>query len=123
MLLLCTNLFFVEQYSILTRRNEYTEKEYKYALDKNNPIIAFLYENPNILPARRTDKVDEKRKKLEEFRKFTGRKMVKHLKNAHDLGSVIIHSLIKLIKQHPAIGWVKTDKLPKEDSTNEINKL
>lgn len=101
----------------------YTEKEYRYALDKNKPIIAFLYKNPDNLPVNKTDKNDEKRKKLQEFRKFVSNKMVKYWIDAKDLGSVVSRSLIKLVKQHPAIGWVRADRIPSEDLTAELLKL
>ena len=37
-----------------------------------------------------------------------------------DLGSKVSRSLIKLIKQHPAVGWVRTDQLPSDDVTQEL---
>ena len=101
----------------------YTEKEYRYALEKNKPIIAFLHINPDSLPVNKTDVDDDKRKKLNEFRSLTRKKMVKHWKNAEDLGSVVSRSLIKLIKINPAIGWVRADRLPEKDFTMEILSL
>ncbi len=90
----------------------YTEREYRYALEKNKPTIAFLHHNPNKLIVSKTDINEEKRKKLEEFRSLVKNKMVKTWKNAPDLGSVVSRSLINLINQHPAIGWVRADKIP-----------
>jgi len=101
----------------------YTEKEYRYALEKGKPVIAFLHENPDTLPGIKIDKIEEKRKKLDEFREFVSNKMVKYWTNAKDLGSVVSRSLIKLIKQHPAIGWMRADQIPSEDLTAELLKL
>jgi Leucine-rich repeat (LRR) protein len=101
----------------------YTEKEYRYALEKSKPIIAFLYENPDNLPVNKTDKNDEKRTKLNEFKNYVSNKMFKTWTNAKDLGSVVSRSLIKLIKQNPAIGWVRADRIPSEDVTAELLKL
>lgn len=101
----------------------YTEKEYRYALETNKPIIAFLHENPDNLPGIKLEKNDEKREKLDEFRKFVSKKMIKSWTNAKDLGSVVSRSLIKLIKQRPAIGWMRADQIPSEDITNELLKL
>lgn len=101
----------------------YTEKEYRYALEKNKPIIAFLHSDPDSLPANKTDIDDEKRKKLKVFRELTRKKTVKFWINAKDLGSVVSRSLIKLIKQNPAIGWVRADRLPEKDMSTEILSL
>lgn len=101
----------------------YTEKEYRYALVKNKPIITFLHKNPSELPANKTDMNEEKFNKLMEFRDYVSNKMVKFWSDAKDLGSVVSRSLIKLIKQHPAIGWVRADLLPDKDPSSEILKL
>lgn len=101
----------------------YTEKEYHYALEKNKPTISFLHKNPDNLPANKIDINEEKRQKLNEFKKLVSNKMVKHWINAKDLGSVVSRSLIKLIKHHPAIGWVRADLIPSEDLTVELLKL
>ncbi len=109
--------------SIDTEGISYTEKEYRYALEKNKPIIAFLHDNPNTLAVNKTDMEEEKREKLKVFRNLTRKKMVKFWSNAQDLGSVVSRSLIKLIKQHPAIGWVRADRLPEKDVSTEILNL
>ena len=101
----------------------YTEKEYRYALEKNKPTIAFLHKKPDDLLAIKIDINEEKRQKLNEFKKLVSNKMVKHWINAKDLGSVVSRSLIKLIKHHPAIGWVRSDLIPSEDLTAELLKL
>ena len=101
----------------------YTEKEYRYALEKNKPTLSFLHKNPENLLANKIDINEEKRQKLNEFKKLVSNKVVKHWINAKDLGSVVSRSLIKLIKQHPAIGWVRADLIPSEDLTAELLKL
>lgn len=45
--------------------------------------------------------------------------MVKYWISASDLGSVVSRSLVKLIKTHPAIGWVKADVLPDKSIVEE----
>jgi len=90
----------------------YTELEYRYALEQNKPIISFLHHNPNELQVSKTDINEKKQKKLEEFRNFVKKKVVKPWKNAQDLGSVVSRSLINLINQNPAIGWIRADKIP-----------
>jgi hypothetical protein len=101
----------------------FTQKEYEYALSKKKPIIAFLHKEPGKIPAEKTESTQAGKKKLEELRKFTEQKMVKYWSNPDDLGSVVSRSIIMLIKNNPAIGWVRADLVPDESASKEILKL
>lgn len=101
----------------------YTEMEYRYALEKGKPVIAFLHKNPGELQANRTEKDPEGINKLSEFRKLAEKKLVKYWSTPSDLGSMVSRSLIRLIKTNPAIGWVKADQVPDESASKEILKL
>lgn len=48
----------------------YTEMEYRYAIDRKKPIIAFLHKNINKLPADRFETDGDLRLKLEAFREL-----------------------------------------------------
>lgn len=101
----------------------YTEKEYRYALDREKPVIAFLHRDPGSLPANRTEETDKGKERLREFRKFAEEKLCKYWTSPADLGSVVSRSLVRLIKDHPAIGWVRADLLPDEDVLTEMFNL
>lgn len=101
----------------------YTEMEYRYALEKEKPIIAFLHKDPDTLIAKKTEKKPESQKLLVEFRKLAEQKMCKYWLNSQELGSVVSRSLIKLIKTNPAVGWVKADILPDIETTKELLEL
>ena len=101
----------------------YTEMEYRYAIECEKPIIAFLHKNPDELPSNRTEKDSEGIKKLSEFRKLAETKLVKYWSTPSDLGSMVSRSLVRLIKTTPAIGWVRADQVPDEGATTEILKL
>jgi len=101
----------------------YTEMEYRYALDKQKPIIAFLHKNPGELPSNRTEEEKEGKEKLNTFRNFAQKKMVRFWSTPSELGSVVSRSIINLIKTNPAIGWVKANMVPDESSLQEILKL
>lgn len=100
----------------------YTEMEYRYALETEKPIIAFLHKNPGELPANRTEEDKEGREKLNKFRDLAQKKMVRFWTTPAELGSVVSRSLIMLIKTNPSIGWVKANKVSNE-SLEEILKL
>lgn len=101
----------------------FTEMEYRYALEKNKHVVGFLHKDPGTLPANRCEQSSEGKLKLESFRTLVQKKMVKFWNTPTDLGSVVSRSLIKLIKQCPAIGWVRADRLPSESASEEILKL
>ena len=86
-------------------------------------MIAFLHKEPGKLPAENTEEDPEQTKKLNDFRDLAQKKMVNYWKTPADLGSVVSRSLIKLIKNNPAIGWVKADLLPSQDANKEILEL
>lgn len=98
----------------------FTEMEYRYALEKGKPILAFLHEEPEKIAAEKYEKEKEKRQKLDEFRSFAKQKLVKFYNTPSELGSVVSRSLIRLIKDYPAIGWVKGDNLSSDAAKAEI---
>ncbi|MCG8808883.1 DUF4062 domain-containing protein [Tenacibaculum finnmarkense] len=101
----------------------YTEMEYRYALEINKPIIAFVHQNPGKLSADRVEKSEENRKKLKEFKTLVQSKLCKFYNNPEDLGSKVSRSIIQLKKQYPAIGWVRANALENYTSTTEYIQL
>lgn len=98
----------------------YTEQEFRYALETNKPIISFLHRNPGGIINSKSEKNVENKPKLEKFKKLAQTKMVKYWTSPEDLGSVVSRSMIQLIKNFPAIGWIKADNLTTAESTKEI---
>lgn len=98
----------------------YTEMEYRYALEKGKPIIAFLHKSPDNLAAKKTETTATGKKKLEDFRALAKRKMCQFWDSPADLGSKASRSLMKLIKASPGIGWVRADNILAEDASQEI---
>ncbi|WHX49581.1 DUF4062 domain-containing protein [Paenibacillus woosongensis] len=101
----------------------FTEMEYRYAVSCGKPVIAFLHKNPGELSANRTEKDPDSITKLNDFRKMAEMKLVKYWTTPFDLGSMVSRSLIRLIKTNPAIGWVRADQVPDENSSKEILRL
>jgi hypothetical protein len=101
----------------------YTEMEYRYAMEKGKPVIAFFHKDPTSLPVKKTEKTIEGQKKLEQFRVLVQKKMCKPWETAKDLGSVVSRSFVSLQKKHPGIGWVKANNLSDKDAQLEILKL
>jgi hypothetical protein len=101
----------------------YTEMEYRYALDCGKPVIGFVHKDPGSLLASRCEQSDEGKTKLEEFRNIVQQKMCRFWDSPADLGSQVSRSLVKLIKTHPSVGWVRGDLVPDLPAAEEILRL
>lgn len=101
----------------------YTQMEYEYAVSIGKPVIAFLHKNPDNIPSGKSEQDPENKKKLEEFKELTKKKLVKYWEGADNLGSVVSRSMIRLIKDNPSDGWVKAGSVVDEKSIVEISRL
>ncbi|WP_423415052.1 DUF4062 domain-containing protein [Hyphomicrobium sp. B1] len=88
----------------------YTEQEFDYAVSSGIPILAFLHETPDELPAKKTDQNDGARKKLTELRaKVQSDRHVKFWTNADDLRAKVIQAVSAETKRNPKVGWVRAN--------------
>jgi len=101
----------------------FTEMEYRYALSVGKPIIAFLHKHPENISAAKTESDPPRKLKLDEFRDLAQKKMVKFWETPSELGSVVSRSLIRLIKDNPAEGWVRGGAISSDDAREEILRL
>lgn len=101
----------------------YTEMEYRYALEKGRPILGFVHKDPSQIVAKKSEQSPEGQMKLEAFRELVQTRMCRFWDSPSDLGSQVSRSLVKLIKAHPAVGWVRGDQVPSEGATAEILSL
>jgi len=98
----------------------YTEKEYRYALEKGIPIIGFLHEAPGTLRVDDSEMDSELRTKLQAFRDLVRKKNIKTYTDAKDLGSKVCRSLVNLVNSRPSPGWVRGDRGMDEASARRI---
>ncbi len=101
----------------------YTQMEFEYALSTGKPIIAFLHKNPGKIESRKTEKTAKGKKLLKEFRNNAKRNLVRFWETPVELGSVVSRSMVSLIKNFPAEGWVKAGSIVDEKSIKEISRL
>ena len=101
----------------------YTEMEYRYALEQGKPAIGFLHKDLGSLPSSRCEQTQEAQAKLEVFRNLVKAKMCRFWDSPAELGSQVSRSLIKLIKNEPATGWVKANLVPDQSAAEEILRL
>ena len=100
----------------------YTEMEYRYAVESNKPVVAFLHGDPDSIPAKCVEKTEQGRAKLQAFRALVRQRMCKEWTTPHELGSVVARSLVSLRKRYAAVGWIRADQMP-EDAATEILEL
>lgn len=101
----------------------YTQMEFEYALETGKPIISFLPKYPENIPSGKCDGDKNKQEKLEKFKEKAKKKLIKYWENPANLGSVVSRSMIRLIKDFPAEGWVKSGSAVDEKSVHEIARL
>lgn len=101
----------------------YTQMEFEYALETGKPIISFLPKSPGDIPASKCEQDADKKQKLEKFKELAKKKLVKYWSTPENLGSVVSRSMIKLIKDFPAEGWVRSNSAVDESSIKEIARL
>ncbi|WP_133513332.1 DUF4062 domain-containing protein [Candidatus Thiosymbion oneisti] len=98
----------------------YTEREYDYAKKTNKPVLAFLHQDPDTIPAGKVEMKPVARKKLQEFRDKLQNHHCKYWKNAQELQYKVAISLIQEINLNPAIGWVRANEASNEDLLKRI---
>lgn len=97
----------------------YTEMEYEYAKSINKPILAFLYNDIDNLPAKRVESTPRMRKKLEQFRKNVKEDglLVAFWSTPDELISKLKSSIVAITKDSPTSGWIK----PAHPVSNDID--
>lgn len=101
----------------------YTQMEFEYALRQGKPMISFLPKNPATIPSGKCETNADKQQKLENFKELAKKKLVKFWDGPDNLGSVVSRSMVRLIKDYPAEGWVKSGSIVDEESLKEISRL
>ena len=64
----------------------YTEVEYEYAVSRGKPVIGFLHADLGSIPASKTERSEEGKARLQEFRAIVQRKACKSWHNPSELG-------------------------------------
>lgn len=101
----------------------FTEMEYRYAIETGKPTLAFLHKSPASLAVGRCEQTDEGRAKLTTFRTSLSQKLCKFWESPAELGSVVSRSLVRLIKQSPGVGWVRSNAILDGAAAAEVLRL
>ena len=96
----------------------YTEMEYDYAVEIGVPVMGFVRQDPENIPSKYIDKSEEKREKLEEFRKKVLTRTCRHFSEPKDLGMAVLKSLMQEARIRPRVGWIRADQARSADDIN-----
>lgn len=100
----------------------YTEKEYDYATQKGIKVIAFIHANPEAIPLGKSEKDQQLRDKLEQFKKkVSTSRLIKSWNSAEELPGLVSLSLSKTIKTYPAVGWVRANFVGSVELLQDLN--
>lgn len=98
----------------------YTEMEYRYAMEKGKPTLAFIHGKPAEIVAGKSENDSAARERLEAFKALVQQKMVRFWTSPAELGGVVSRSMSNLKRQKPAVGWVRGDLVASNEATAEI---
>lgn len=99
----------------------YTQKEFRYALEKKIPILAFLIaDNVAVIPDKMEDEVDKK-DKLKAFKdEVTTGRTVQWWTSSEDLANKVSISLNKKISKGKRPGWIRAEELDIDGTQKEL---
>lgn len=88
----------------------YTEKEFDYASEQGIPILAFVKNDIDNLPATKYEQDPDKRERLANFRdKVLNGRLAKFWDTSENLKYNLHSSLAREMKINPRIGWIRAD--------------
>lgn len=99
----------------------YTKKEFRYALEKKIPVLAFLIDDKVPVTPDKMEQDADKRKSLNAFKEEVkvGR-MVQWWTSKDDLANKVSIALTKEINRGKRPGWIRADGLNLEETQNEF---
>lgn len=94
----------------------YTEKEYRYALEKGVPVLAFLHKAPENIPVKFCESTEEGRKKLETFRSTVkAGRLVQFYETTEQLKHLVSEAAHSAVIYSPRPGWIRADSIPEQE--------
>jgi hypothetical protein len=101
----------------------FTEREYRYALEKGIPVLGFVHADPTQISQGKSELNLEGQSRLADFRALVQTRLCKEWTTAADLGAVVSRSLTQVIRRAPRPGWVRADHLASSEAAEEIVRL
>lgn len=101
----------------------YTEMEYDYALETGIPILGFVKDNIDEIPAKYSEKDQDRLNKLLSFREKVKSKTCRLFTDPNELGMAVMKSLMSETRIKPQIGWIRANLARSEKDKVREQKL
>jgi Domain of unknown function (DUF4062) len=102
----------------------YTEKEYRYAVYKNIPILVMLHGDRGSIPARMSEDTTEGKKRLDAFVTEVEKNRLRKTWKTPDALKLAVREALDYVKAtKPAVGWVRGDALASVEALEELNEV
>ncbi|MGQ0533285.1 MAG: DUF4062 domain-containing protein [Caulobacteraceae bacterium] len=88
----------------------FTEREFDFACEQGIPILGFIRDKLDELPAKASELDQEKRDRLAGFYSKVQERACRKWQTADELGLQVLKSLNSEIRLRPRIGWVRADR-------------
>ncbi len=111
------------RYGSLDGKISYTEKEYDYAFSKGIPTLGFILLDSVEWPINKSDRDNDKKKKLDSFKSKIRKKLVSFWNNKEDLYGKVSIALMKQFTTNPGIGWIKANETVGPEVLTELSRL
>lgn len=98
----------------------YTQKEFRYALERKIPVLAFLIDDSVAITPDKMEQDASRREKLEQFKnEVKNGRMVQWWTSKDDLAIKVMNSLNKQIGRKNRPGWIRADRHEKKHEFGE----
>lgn len=108
--------------SLATDGVGFTEKEYRYAMEKEIPVLAFVHSSPQEVDAGKSDLSDPSiAEKFYRFRnEITGNRMVKMWEDSSTLPAFVVLALNQAFADRPRVGWTRGATIDSEQVLHQL---
>jgi hypothetical protein len=83
--------------------------EYDYAIAQKKPAIGFVHADPGSIIGSKLETSEDARAKLQKFIEKIKRRPVRGFRSAYELAQEVTTSFVRLIRERPAVGYVRSD--------------
>lgn len=102
----------------------FTHQEFRYAVEKEVPVLVMIHGKPENIASGKTEKTDEGRKKLKEFIGEAQHKRIrKDWETLGDLKLAVREALDHAKRAKPRTGWVRGDTIASFTALEELNEV
>ncbi len=102
----------------------YTEKEYRYAVSQNVPILVMLHGDRGSIAMDKSENTNEGKERLELFiREVSTGRLRKNWKTVDELKLAVREALDHARATKPRVGWVRGDQAASRETLEELNEV